>query len=66
MFGEDALSNAWTQGLEELRAANEGKMAMDAPAIEPQHMEAPQSGYEQMLAEVAQQPVVEQSQGMER
>jgi hypothetical protein len=56
MIGADALSNAWTQGLEELRSANMGEMAMDAPSIQP--VEAPvieQNSYVEMLQQMPPQ-----------
>ena len=53
-LGEDMLGDMARRGLEELRAANEGQMAMDAP---PPQIELPQAdtgpSYEDMLAQQA-------------
>lgn len=71
-----ALQNAWNQGLEEMRMANAGQMAMETPPIEaPQAVEAPQaaaveapqSSYMEALNQgVEQAQSMEPSVGMER
>lgn len=66
-FGEDALSNMMSQGLEELRAANSGAMAEGQPIEAPQAVEP--SGYEAALnqaAQVAEVRAPEMDMGIER
>lgn len=51
---QGALSKAWTQGLEELRAANSGQMAMESPPIQPSEPPAAeQPSYSDLLNQQA-------------
>jgi hypothetical protein len=69
-IGENALSEAFVQGVEELRNANAGAMAMDAPPIV--QAEAPvveQASYADLLnrqAEMAEGRGDAPDQGMSR
>ena len=69
-IGENALSEAFVQGVEELRNANAGAMAMDAPPIvQTEAPAAEQSGYTEFLnrqAEMAEDRGPAREQGMSR